>query len=353
MNFFGFSSENSNNLHNCIDPITPSTMEEQIRLFEIIKAKIPDHYRLADVVEELLSVSADAAYRRIRGEKPLTFPELVKLCRHFNLSADQVMNQTPEHGALFRHATLDVTDQNGYMQYMQGLLNILTQMEAAPDKELLFTALDIPFYHFLKYPELTFFKLYCWDDVVSRTRITYEDFVKKTDRKSLEKLYEQITAVYSLIPAKELWTDQTINTIISQFDYYFETGAFAKKETALNLLEQLSQLMESIQKDAEKGYKGDKRTPFALYLSSVDLANNFMVARIGDRLSCSIKMYIINSITTENPTVCAEAEKWIRDLISKSILISGSSGRERFRFFQTSLNKIADLSHKTKMAVML
>ena len=324
-------------------------MEEQIRLFEILKANIPEHYRLADMIEELLSVSANAAYRRISGEKPLTFPELVKICRHFNLSVDKLINQSSEQGALFRYATIDINNMGGYRQYMKGILEFLTRLKSAPAKELLFTAVDVPFYHFLKFPELTFFKLYCWDDTVNRTRITYEEFREKLDGEPLVKLYEQITNIYAAIPAKEVWTNQTIDTIIRLLDYYYETGAFAGKGTVFALLEQLSQLMDNIRHDAENGYKGEKQTPYALYLSSVDLSNNFMLARMGDRLACNIKLYTINSITTENQSLCAETEKWINDLISKATLISGTSGKERFRFFQTSKNKIGELVNRIEM----
>ena len=324
-------------------------MEEQIYLFEILKANIPEHYRLADMIEELLSVSAGAAYRRISGEKPLTFPELVKICRHFNLSVDKIINQSSEQGALFHYATIDINDMSGYMQYMNGVLEFLTRLKSAPQNELLFTAVDIPFYHFLKFPELTFFKLYCWDDTVNHTRTTYEDFREKLDSEPLIKLYEQITNIYAAIPAKEIWTYQTIDTIIRLFDYYYETGAFAGKKTVLALLEQLSQLMDNIRQNAENGYKGEKQTPYALYLSSVDLSNNFMLARMGDRLACNIKLYTINSIVTENQSLCAETERWIQDLISKAILISGTSGKERFRFFQTSKNKIGELMNRIEM----
>ncbi|GHU62212.1 hypothetical protein FACS1894123_02780 [Bacteroidia bacterium] len=67
-------------------------MEAQKHLFEIIKGHIPDQYRLADLVGELLSVSPDSAYRRIRGEKELSFSELQTICRKFHLSLDEMLN---------------------------------------------------------------------------------------------------------------------------------------------------------------------------------------------------------------------------------------------------------------------
>jgi len=67
-------------------------MEEQKYLFDILKTKIPGQYRLTDMVEEVLNVSADSAYRRIRGDKELSLSEAIALCKRFNLSMDAIFS---------------------------------------------------------------------------------------------------------------------------------------------------------------------------------------------------------------------------------------------------------------------
>ena len=58
-------------------------MIDQKRLFEIVKSKISVQLRLVDVIEDLLGVGSDSAYRRIRGETELTFSEIQKICAQF------------------------------------------------------------------------------------------------------------------------------------------------------------------------------------------------------------------------------------------------------------------------------
>ncbi len=328
-------------------------MEEQKRLFEIIKTRMPEQYRLADVIEELLGVSSDSAYRRIRGEKELSFSEMVKICKHFNVSVDEVINHQSEQGALFQYTTINLANQDSYVNYIRRLSAILTGLKSASEKELIYTAQDIPFYHFLKYTELLLFKVYAWNDTLTKTHILFKDFCDKLNKDAIIPIYEQMASSYDMIPSKEIWTDQTIDTILRLLDYHMETGAFDTKETVLFLLNQLSLLLDTVNKSAEHGHKGnDKKTPFSLYLSSVDLGNNFMLTRNNGQLACNIRLYTINSITTNNASLCTETEEWISDLISKSVLISGTSSRERFRFFQTSKNKIANLMNKIELAEM-
>ena len=325
-------------------------MEGQKQLFEVIKSKISPQYRLADVIEDLLGVSADSAYRRISGKKELSFSELQKICEKFTLSMDEILNYKSRQGALFDYVPINFLDQNAYVDYLKRLSDGMTILKSAPDKDISFTAQDIPFYHFSKYPELTFFKLYAWNDSIIREPVSYHDFCRHLDKDRIMSVFEQIHNSYMAIPSKEIWTSQTIDTILRLLEHYFEIKSFANKETVFLLLDQLSELIDTIKKYADDGYKGKMETPFSMYVCSVDLENNFMLFRRGNDLLCRIKLYTINSITTVNEFLCLEISKWIDDLVSKSIQINCVSAKERFRFFQSSKNKIEILRNKVEIS---
>jgi hypothetical protein len=325
-------------------------MEAQKHLFDKIKALIPDQYRLADMMEELLGISQDSAYRRIRGETKLSFPHLRQLCDRFDLSVDEILNFKAGQGATFQYTSVNMADQPSYISYIERLSKTLTLLQTAEDRELFFTAQDIPFYHFLNHTELLFFKLYVWFDATNPNRISFREFCDRMDRTAILPVYDRMLRAYRQIPSKEIWTNQTLDTILRLLDYYTETGAFDDKETVLSLLSQLSDLLDTIEGYTKTGYKdAQTQTPFLLYICSVDLENNFMLTRRGDQRTCTIKLYTVNSITTDNAALCTETENWINDLIQKSTLISGgTSEKERFRFFRTSKNKIAELISKVE-----
>src|SRR6476661_7613444 len=62
----------------------------QQQLFGYIKNLQP-HLSLADELCDLLDISHDSAYRRIRGEKPLSLSELKVICEKYNIALDQVL----------------------------------------------------------------------------------------------------------------------------------------------------------------------------------------------------------------------------------------------------------------------
>ena len=322
-------------------------MEEQMYFFKVLTSKISNQHRLVDVLEEQLNVNTNSAYRRIRGETELSFSELLCLCRKFNLSLDEIFNFKSNQGVLFRYAPVNFADQGSYIAYLNRLMGTFASYKSAEKTEMQYTAQDIPFFYFLDFPDLMFLKLYAWNDTVTQATIPYDEFCNKLDKKTIIPIYRQMSKLWKQIPSKDIWTNQTVDTILRLIEYYYETGAFENKETIIVLLNQLNELIGNVNRFATDGYKEeDRKAPYSLYLCNVDFENNFMLIKREETMSCTVRLFTVNSIVTEHEALCAETAKWIQNLISKSVLVSGASTKERIRFFKASRNKVEGLINK-------
>lgn len=107
-------------------------------------------------------------------------------------------------------------------------------------------------------------------------------------------------------------------------------------------MKRLLQMTDRIMKWAETEKK-ENSGDFRLYLSATNPENSFMILKHEEFTSTTIKLFTVNSIITSNTSFCDETEKWVKNTISKSTLLSGASARERFKFFQTMKTKIANL----------
>lgn len=67
-------------------------VDVQQLFFPKIKESTAAHLSFVDELAEDLNISSDSVYRRIRGEKPISFEEIQKLCSHYKLSLDQFLN---------------------------------------------------------------------------------------------------------------------------------------------------------------------------------------------------------------------------------------------------------------------
>ena len=64
----------------------------QVTFFEKLKQSVPQNISLASEIADVLEISADGAYRRMRGESVLSMDELVKLCRHYKIFPEAIAN---------------------------------------------------------------------------------------------------------------------------------------------------------------------------------------------------------------------------------------------------------------------
>lgn len=62
----------------------------QSAFLEEVKKRLPVHLALADDLAEILSISRDSAYRRIRG-KTVSLDEVSIICNHYKLSLDEII----------------------------------------------------------------------------------------------------------------------------------------------------------------------------------------------------------------------------------------------------------------------
>jgi hypothetical protein len=322
-------------------------MEIQKNFFEIVKNRLAPNLRLADVVSEILDVGTDSAYRRIRGEKELSLSELSRLSRYFNISIDSILNLESDN-IMFKYTPLDLRDMDNYYTYMDNLSTLIESVSKSKEKEMYFMALDIPLPHFTPFLELTFFKIYTWFQSVNDLQITYDKFVENLDKDRLLVYYNKIRDSYKQVPSTEVWTNNTIEPILRLLDYYADMNCFSKKETLYLICHQLLQLineLENMTKSESKEY-ASKESFFRLYLSPVDIMNDFMITKRDGINVTSIKLYTINGIFTSNDYFCSEVEKWMKDTITKSLFLSGASAKERFKFFQHLKNKVNNLLDK-------
>lgn len=66
--------------------------ELQTAFLKEIKNQLPPHLALVDAIADELNLSNDSAYRRIRGEKHLTFDEIQILSAHYKISLDNFLH---------------------------------------------------------------------------------------------------------------------------------------------------------------------------------------------------------------------------------------------------------------------
>ena len=307
-------------------------MNLQKFIFKKVRDLFPDNSEWSQKVADTLKISRVSVYRREREEVPLIAPEIELLCREFNISLDELLLSGPQT-IMFRYTSLNMTKMDNYVHYIHSLLAHLEQVVKSEDKEILFCADDIPIFHFMAFPELTYFKLYTWNQSVMDLGIPFEEFVYEMKKLRVDDLFKRLHGLYLKIPSREIWSGLTIMRFLELLEYYESIGSFQQKSSANTLMVQLGALLDNLKNWTLRQEK-DPGIGFELYSSPLDFGLSQMLCRHEGQNSALIKLYTINSIATYDVRYVRETSDWIKAVLKKSICLSLSAEKERVRFFR-------------------
>jgi len=311
----------------------------QIQIFQHIKAKLASHLSLVDELAQVLDVSTDSAYRRIRGEKPLSLEEIYKLCVHYSLSLDNLLNLRSD-AFMFKGNFVNPRNFN-WGEYLSSVVQQVKYMNGFKQKSMTYLAKDIPLFHLFHFREIAAFKYYFW----MRNILQHPEFANKKFRlddypDEYWELSRKALNYYNQLDSEELWNIESINSTLRQIDYYYDSNIFSDSDEIYALYNAAEQLISHLEYEATEGYKflvDDLKKPlgkYQMYFNEIlILEGNILVTLDGTRTAFIIHN-VLNFLLTNDVRFCDNMYEHIQNLKRKSTLISTVSERERSRFFK-------------------
>ncbi len=320
--------------------------DQQVLFFQYLKNKNPTHLSFVDEIAQILHISEDSAYRRIRGDKQLAFEEIQALCIHYRVSLDQLLN-LPTHNMIFTGRFIKPGDVN-FKTYLEGMLAQFRSILPHPDKELIYLCKDIPVYHYYLFPELIAFKFFSW----MKTLLNFPEL--KDTKFSFGLLPEdllltgqKIAEAYYQVPSIEILNPDNILTTLRQIEFYKDARLFASEEDLNRVYDSLNAMVDHMKTMAAEGKKflpgktpSLSRGDYQLYVNDFYVGDNTNLLRLSDSYTCFIIHSGTNYIHTTDRKFCDYSLKFIRNIISKSAYISEVGEKDRNSFFQQIHNRI-------------
>ena len=187
------------------------------------KQVLPPGVGLAEELADILNVSIDSAYRRIRGETELTLEEIYKITKKHTLSIDEVFGNQSDT-VTFAYTKLTDSSAN-FEAYLTRLFNHLKTINKFDDKKIFYVAEEMPMFYSFFSKKLSEFKLFYWQrSVLNIPEYQQVKFKWGIVPQQLIDLAYNSYVEYLSIPSTEIWTDETVLTVIKQISFYFESG---------------------------------------------------------------------------------------------------------------------------------
>ncbi len=314
--------------------------------FNHLKSILPHHLSIVDEVAALLNISNDSVYRRMRGEKPLAFEEVQKLCVHFNISLDSIFHLDTDNyifsGKLVRAGNFN------FELYLKKMLADMQMLKSFGGAEFYYLNKDVPLFHHFQIPELAAFKFFFFmKTILSYPELANEKFTIDKIPDSLKTIGKQIAEVYCQISSTEIWNIEGIDTTLQQIDYYRDSRLFVRKEDLIHVYDCVEQIINHIEKQAAMGKKfplflNENWTGnnYKLYNNEVFLGDNSILVDSGIFRIVYINHSVINYMSTRDEVFCNHIHSTIQNTLQRSLQISSTGEKERVRFFNTMRENI-------------
>ena len=325
-----------------------TTVTAQDLLFRKIKELLPADISVADSISEILHVSTDSAYRRIRGETPLVLDELISICRHYPISLNQFV-ENGDNSVLFKNTRINNQDYT-YPDYLEGLTKLVRGVEALDKKEVIYMSKDLPIFYNFYFRPLIAFRYFFW----MKIQFLHPDFERKSFDiellpPAIEAQSRELIKSYNAIPSTEIWNMESINSTISQIEFSRSSGHFSDTSDVRKIYQALEDSIVHVQEQAEHGCKfmpgedpGSQPQNLKFFFNRVVLGDNTIMVNAGTMRSAFINYGHLNYLVTNDEKFCDDLYQDFKNIIRRSTQISGTGERQRHIFFNNLLTKIRE-----------
>ncbi len=307
-----------------------------------LKETLPPSIGIAEEIAELLGISIDSAYRRIRGETDISINEVYTITKKHGISLDNIFSNLGDT-VTFKYTKLTDSEVN-FEKYLTQLYGHTKMLNSFADRKLFYVAEELPIFYSFFDKQLAEFKLFYWQrSVLNVPQRQSQKFEFGIMDPKLVELAHNCYLEYKKVPSVEIWHEKTIFTVTKQLEFYLESGVFANKKDALLLIQKVKELSAMLAQNAEdsRKLKSDTGETYQLYSSEVVLGTNCIFLKVADTSHAYVSFNTMNSLNTSNSEFCEETEHWVKNIIKKSTLISGVAEKQRYQFFN-KLNTAID-----------
>ena len=320
----------------------------QVMLFQHLKSILPPHLSMADEVADLLGISPDSAYRRIRGEKPITLEELEKVCVHYNISMDQFLH-LKSNSYLFT-GILREDKEGSFEEWLDHLLKQLMYMTSITKKHIYWLLKDIPPISHFQIPELARFKFFLWTkSILHYDSMKGVKFDLKDNRyDAYEPKSRKVFELFNNVPITEIWNIESINSSLRQIRFHYDAGSFRNKSDALLLFDKMHELINHFEQQAETGVKfaigtkpADSKVEYNMFVNELILGDNTTLFETDNMRVTFLNHSVLYFVNTRDQKFNDMMFDNLQNLMQKSTMISRVGEKERGIFFNRLRNEIA------------
>lgn len=310
------------------------------KFVEIIKSRVPGKGKLANDLTNFLGIEKEAIYRRLRGDVPFSFSEIVKISCKYGISLDSIAEESNEKSRSFNVQFSEfINPDNEHYDAIQNFTSILNSLVSNVNSESGCISTMIPISLCISYKPLYKFYVYKWfvQFRTSTLRLSYSDM--KVDKRLEDINDEFVLSVQNSPNSVYIFDELFIFYFVKDVKYFKDIKLLTEEEVAV-IKESLHLFLNDLERYAING-KFDNGGKVFIYISDVHFEANINYVDSECYKLTMIRSFTLNEIYSVDEKISEGMKKWCSFLKKSSTLISQCSELRRIEFFEKQHN-IAD-----------
>lgn len=321
-------------------------------LFNLIKEKLPESVLFIEEISNVLNISYDAAYRRIKGKTSLTFEEGINLAKFYNISLNEI-SELDDNSMLVKKNSYENT-LDSLIQFYKDFTNYTNDFLKNKGGTITYSAKDIPLYHFNTNSLYWKFRIYVLFNFLykdDKNKVSFKDFNLNP---SLIEVADEFKYNFEKTNLIDLWEDTTINSSLYQIFYFYKTKLIQKNE-AIQLCNDIKNMLNEIEKSTSKSALCiNGKGSFELYYSKLLNLNHTIFYKSKRKKGLLFPYGSLSHMKIQDDDVCNEVDKYLERQLKFAKKISGDTNEvNRKLFFTTMYDKIEELKLKISSKPLL
>lgn len=312
-------------------------------LLNKIFLKIPQKTQVAHTLADLLNTDTESIYKKLKGEEAFTFHEAMIISKRLKINLNTLkmdkfsMPKQPKSKIIeyVNPVELDFT-------LLKELTVILSSLQNIPDAYggEITNILPQPLY--LSHKNIFRFDLFRWkyQSNDSGQIIGYKDIVIADELQKAMNLNVKCT---KCLHTDYIFDKQVFLYLITDIRYFYSVGLITYDEVQL-IKQELLKIVDEIDILTQTGFFEETGKKINIYLSNVKIDTSYIFIDVPDFQLTIIKTFILNGIATTDKKTFEEVKKRVQSIKQQSILITGSSEKERVNFLEEQRGFIEALS---------
>lgn len=309
-------------------------MNSEIRAIIVKKILelVPSHTKPVDYLSDMLDISKESAYRRLRGKMPFQLEELIRLSEQLGFSIDELVALKTDNSKIVVDMSIDEDSKRGFLkkmeQYKKDVDNRLSDKSSSSMLALNCLPAELCIHHENLF-KLSYYTWMHWKD----SNIQKPKFSEVDIFPELEEVRKDIVSKAKGLQNSTFILDSNVFlSPINLIRYFYNLELINDEEKGV-IKEEYLNLIDVIEREVRTDSLLTERGNY-FYLSNLNIDTNSGYYVYNGNIFSSFAHYYFNRIIISKPEICEAHKEWFLSLKKYSTLITGSNEMVQAEYFK-------------------